>query len=292
MTVNQALRQAEDTLRQAGVGSPGTDACVLMAHVLGETLSHLPTRFRSELGSAEQERFDALVSRRALREPLAYITGDTWFMGLQFHCDPRAFVPRPDTEILVETVLKQIGEMGAATADEPVLIAEIGTGTGCIAISLAHHLAAARLFASDVSAEAVELARENARLNGVEARVQFACGPDLEPLKAAGLLDRIAVLVSNPPYIPVGEVPTLEPEVSQAEPRVALEGGHDGLEFYRRILPQVASLPSLRLVAFEFGVEEDEPLGRLFEELLPGWSWHVEMDLAGLPRVIWAARKA
>ena len=136
------------------------------------------------------------------------------------------------------------------------------------------------------------MARENARLNGVEARVHFACGPDLEPLKDAGLLDRIAVLVSNPPYIPAGEVPMLEPEVSQAEPRVALEGGHDGLEFYRRVLPQVASPPSLRLVAFEFGVEEDEPLGRLFEELLPGWSWHIEPDLAGLPRVIWAARKS
>jgi release factor glutamine methyltransferase len=286
MTILEALRTTEDTLRTAGVGSPGTDACLLVAHALGDTLSHLPTRLREELAAEAAARLEPLVARRAAREPLAYVLGDTEFMSLRFLCDSRAFVPRPDTETLVEVVLEAV-----RAADRPaVRIAEIGTGTGCIAISLAHYLPQAQVIATDASPEALSLARENVLLNGVQDRVTLLEGRDLDPLLAAGVSDEIEVLVSNPPYIPSPEVPTLEPEVSAAEPRLALDGGPDGLDFYRRVLPQLAQWPALWLVAFEFGYDQEDAVAEIVRRHLEGWTIAVRKDLAGLPRVV-VARK-
>jgi release factor glutamine methyltransferase len=283
MTVREALREAAGALAGAGIVGAGTDACLLMAHALGDTPGHLPVRMRQELGAAELAGFRELVARRGGREPLAYVTGETEFMGLRFHCDARALVPRPDTEVLVEAVL-------ARAPRGELLVAEIGTGTGCIAVSLAHFLPRARVVATDASSEALALAAANVALNGLQARVALLEGYDLGPLEGAGLLGQVGVLVSNPPYIPDAEVPGLEPEVSAAEPRLALCGGPDGLDWYRRVLPRLAGLPRLELVGLEFGVGQAEALLALAAGALPGWRLEVTCDLAGLERAVTARR--
>lgn len=281
MTVREALHEAEEKLRTAGVGSPGTDACLLMAQALNVPLSTLPTRFRELLAPQWAAQFTSLVERRCAREPLAYILGDTEFMSLRFVCRPGVFIPRPDTETLVEAALEVLGPLPGSP-----LIAELGTGSGCIAVSLAHFLPQAQLIATDRSSAALDLARENAQLNGVAGRVRFLQGPDLEPLTEAGMLGELTALVSNPPYIPRGEIAGLEPEVSVAEPKLALDGGGDGLDFYRRVLPQLGGLANMRLAAFEFGVGQEETLAELARACLPTWHVEVLFDLAGLPRVL------
>ncbi len=290
MTAREALRATEKVLVAAAIGSPGVDACILLAHVLGDTLAHLPTRLSEPLTAPDQARFDALTARRARREPLAYITGETEFMGLPFRCDPRAFVPRPDTETLVEATLQALAPR--APRDAPLALADIGTGTGCIAISLAHFLPTARVHAVDCSADALALARENAALNQVAARVSFLHGEGLRPLVAAGVAGEIIALVSNPPYIPSGEIAGLEPEVSLGEPRVALDGGSDGLDYYRALLGALGPFASLELVAFEFGIDQEGPLAALVHDRLPGWHVALFDDLSALPRALVATRTA
>lgn len=289
MTVNEALKEAETTLLDAGITSPRADAHILLAHVLADTLSHLPTRLREPLDELTETQLGRLVARRVAREPLAYITGETEFMGLRFKCDARALVPRPETETLVETVLDCLPSVGGAPSPDfppSPLIADIGTGAGCIAVSLAHFLPDARVFATDASADALDLARENAALNDVADRMSFLHGADLQPLFEAGIADEVSVLVSNPPYIPTSVLPTLEPEVSKREPRVALDGGPDGLDFYRRVLPRLPKLPSLRLVALEFGVSQGDDVAELVERHLRGWRTELRRDLSGAPRVV------
>lgn len=294
MTTREALHAAETELREACVRSAGVDSSILLAHALGDTLAHLPTRLSEPLADEVHASFRALVARRLIREPLAYIVGDTEFMGLRFKCDERAFVPRPDTELLVEAALRALapGWNGKPVETPPALIADVGTGAGCIAVSLAHYLPCARLLATDASREALALARENAVLNDVERRVRFLHGPDLAPLYAAGRAEELTALVANPPYVPTDDVVKLEPEVSEREPLIALDGGADGLGFYRRTLPQLAQLPALRLVAFEFGYAQDEALLGLVGRHLEGWEARILHDLADLPRVVVASRGA
>jgi release factor glutamine methyltransferase len=281
MTVREALREAAGELARAGIAGGATDARLLMAHALGDTPAHLPVRFGQALAPGDLARFQGLVARRVAREPLAYVTGGTEFMGLRFHCDARAFVPRPDTETLVEAVLARV-------PSSEVLVAEIGTGTGCIAVSLAHFMPRARVVATDASAQALALAAENVALNGLEDRVRLLGGQDLAPLAEAGVLGQVGVLVSNPPYIPDGDVAGLEPEVSAAEPRLALCGGPDGLDWYRRVLPQLGTLPRLRLVGLEFGVGQAAGVLGIVAEALPGWEAGVTRDLGGLERAVTA----
>lgn len=287
MTVREALREAEEMLTHARVPSPEVDARIVLAHALGVRLSQLAVLLSREVTETEASRLSALLARRAAREPLAYVVGETEFMGLPFRCDARAFVPRPDTETLVEFAARAIIRVFSRGAQ--VTVADVGTGTGCIAVSLAHLLPGAQIIATDTSRDALELARGNAALNGVADRVRFLHGPDLEPLRQAGLMASIQALVSNPPYIPSADIPDLEPEVSRSEPMVALDGGADGLTTYRALLDGVGEMPRLGVVAFEFGIGQEESVPELLRAALPGWGSEVVRDLADLPRVVVAA---
>jgi release factor glutamine methyltransferase len=277
MTVREGIGHAEAQLHAAGIAPARAEASMLMAEALGDTLPHLPTRTREELAPEPAARLHDMLIRRAAREPLAYILGWTEFMGLRFACDPRALIPRPDTETLVETVVERLRDVPSP------LIAELGTGTGCIAISLAHLLPSARLIATDLSPDALALAQENAAALGVAERITFLQGPYAEPL--APFAASLTAIVSNPPYIPSGDIAALEPEVAESEPRLALDGGPDGLTFYHTLLPPLASFPSLRLVALEFGLGQEQALPTLLRQHLPQWSVEVIPDLSHLPRV-------
>ncbi len=290
-TVRGALRETQETLAAARIRAPQAEARLLLAHALGDTPGHLPTRLASPLEPGVETELGRMVARRIAGEPLAYITGETEFMGLRFKCDARALVPRPDTEIMVEVVLEKIAAAPGLSARDPLLIVDLGTGTGCIAVSLAHRLPRARVIATDISCEALELAAENAALNGVQERVQLLCGAYLEPLVSAELAAEIRVLVSNPPYVSDSQFSLVEPEVSRHEPGVAIHGGVSGLDFYEQMLPQIlATLPACERVVLEFGFAQEEAVAALVTTHLPGWRIELRRDLSGIERVLCAAR--
>lgn len=220
MTIREALRLAEARLEQAGVPDADVDAAYLLASVLKEDTLAMRINGHRELAEPQQAAFDALCDRRAAREPLQYILGETEFMGLTFHVEPGVLIPRADTEILVEKALAWM-KPGARVLD-------IGTGSGAIAVSLAKLGRPAQVTAVDVSDRALEIARRNAERNG--AAVEFVKSDCFSALKGR----KYDMIVSNPPYISEDEMQGLMPEVAR-EPELALFGGADGLDFYRRI---------------------------------------------------------
>lgn len=220
MTIREALRLAEARLEQAGVPDADVDAAYLLASVLKEDTLAMRINGHRELAAPQQAAFDALCDRRAAREPLQYILGETEFMGLTFHVEPGVLIPRADTEILVEKALAWM-KPGARVLD-------IGTGSGAIAVSLAKLGRQAQVTAVDVSDRALEIARRNAERNG--AAVEFVKSDCFSALKGR----KYDMIVSNPPYISEDEMRGLMPEVTR-EPELALFGGADGLDFYRRI---------------------------------------------------------
>lgn len=220
MTIREALRLAAVRLEQAGVPDADVDAAYLLASVLKEDTLAMRINGHRELAAPQQAAFDALCDRRAAREPLQYILGETEFMGLTFHVEPGVLIPRADTEILVEKALAWM-KPGARVLD-------IGTGSGAIAVSLAKLGRQAQVTAVDVSDRALEIARRNAERNG--AAVEFVKSDCFSALKGR----KYDMIVSNPPYISENEMRGLMPEVTR-EPELALFGGADGLDFYRRI---------------------------------------------------------
>lgn len=220
MTIREALRLAAARLEQAGVPDADVDAAYLLASVLKEDTLAMRINGHRELAAPQRAAFDALCDRRAVREPLQYILGETEFMGLTFHVEPGVLIPRADTEILVEKALAWM-KPGARVLD-------IGTGSGAIAVSLAKLGRQAQVTAVDVSDRALEIARQNAERNG--AAVEFVKSDCFSALKGR----KYDMIVSNPPYISEDEMRGLMPEVTR-EPELALFGGADGLDFYRRI---------------------------------------------------------
>jgi release factor glutamine methyltransferase len=214
MTVRAALSHAADYLDRHGVPTPSVDAEWLLADVLGLSRSALQLERRRRLTAEEQARFDALVERRAGREPLAYVLGEWGFRNLTVKVDPRALIPRPETEIVVERCLALLD----GTARPQVL--DVGAGSGAIALAIADEHPGAVVTAFEVSPGALALARENFDRAGVNGRVRLLAGDLVE-----GFGDhRYDLVVSNPPYVTPAEIATLEPEVREWEPRLALVG--------------------------------------------------------------------
>lgn len=282
-TLRAELTSAEDRLRRAGVPDPELDAELLLAHVLGTDRAGILTRARDPLGSELARRYEELVQRRERRQPLQYLTGTQEFYGLEFAVDPRVLIPRPETEGLVEAVLRLKPAEGARVVD-------LGTGSGCIAVTLAVECPQVRLFAVDRSPAALDVARANALRHGVEQRIEFSTG-DLGRVPAVWR-GRMDIVASNPPYVTEEEWSTLQPEVRDHEPRDALVSGRSGLEAYRRLAP--AAFDMLR------------PEGRLVVELGYGQVSRVEAllraagftgvesfpDLRGIQRLLVARREA
>jgi release factor glutamine methyltransferase len=278
MTAAALLADAAATLAAAGVDSPGSDAERLLRHVLGwdrATLLASPDRAVPE---AEAERFRALVQRRAAREPLQYIVGTQAFWKHEFVVTPDVLIPRAETELLVEVALEQVRGV-----ERPVIV-DVGTGSGCVALSIAAERPDAEVQATDVSGPALEVARENARRLGLEGRVAFHQGHLLEPL--SGL--EVHLIVSNPPYVDPSEHEALAPEVRDHEPRRALFPPGDALSVYRRLVPGSARL--LRAggaLAVEIAPSIRGDVVRLFTEA--GFAdATARADLAGRPRVVCA----
>lgn len=276
VTVLEIIQRSTTFLAQKGVDSPRLQIELLLAHVLQMPRLKLYLNFQRELAEDELQRLRELVKRRGQREPLQHIVGSTSFCGVEIKCSTAALVPRPETELLAERAWKCL-----QTLDAPTVI-EIGTGTGCIAIAIVKHAPTARLLAYELSPQAAILARENIEMNAVADRVQLVEGDAF----AATIAQRVSLIVSNPPYISSDEIAALDPEVRDFDPHMALDGGTDGLDFYRRIAAHAASwLTPDGKVMLEFGDGQEVALKNVFERE----KWVVEEivpDYSARPRIL------
>ena len=227
-SIIELLRAGSTRCERAGVPDARRDAAWLLAAVLGTSPARLHLDGAAPVGAEARDRFEAWCERRCRREPLQYILGTQAFRSAEVRVDPRVLIPRPETERVVDLCL-QVHEGGP--------IADVGTGSGAIAIALAAERPEEAVVATDVSAPALALAAENARRAGA-ANISFGAGDLLAPL--GPMLETLRLVVCNPPYVRTGDLETLEPEVRDWEPRLALDGGPDGLSFYRRLAPEAA----------------------------------------------------
>jgi len=286
MDSGTALRQLAARLKTAGMDEAQTKAEWLLAHVLGGGRLDVYTHPERSLTPDQAARLRQLGRRLAAGEPLQYVLHTAEFFGRSFQTDGRALIPRPETELLFTAALDAPCLTGERRRSAP-RVADVGTGTGCLAISLALERPEARIWAVDVSADALALARENAQRHGVTARIEFVQGGLLDPIAPASL----DLVVSNPPYVPTAEWRELPRDIRDHEPRAALDGGADGLAVLAPLIVQAADklAPGGWLV-----LEIGEDQGRRVRDLMKraGFvSMKVRQDLAGWDRVVVGRKK-
>ncbi len=283
-TVGGLLQWTEQFFGQKGVESPRLDAQILLAHILGCDRIHIYTRFSEEVGEDRRSRFRELVRRRVEGCPVAYLVGRKEFYKLSFEVSPAVLIPRPATESLVVRALEVLKPMAAPR------VLDVGTGSGCIAVSIAKQHPGATIMAVDVSGEALAIARRNAERHGVASRIQFVAGDLYANLTGTGPFD---LVLSNPPYIPSATIPELASGVRDHEPRLALDGGPDGLAVFARLISGAPGrLASGGWLLVEIGFDQEADAVRQLAAvtgLVPGPTIR---DADGHPRVVTARRAA
>ena len=293
--IRAALKEGMARLRAANVSSHTLAAELLLMHALGRDRTWLYTHPEAPLEADQAQQYLALVARRAAGEPVQYLTGKQEFWGLEFKVTPAVLIPRPETEHVMEVALARLGPRGfkvhldTGAPRETLRVADVGTGTGCLAVALAYELPHAEIFATDISAQALEIARENAVRHKVADRVNFMQADLLEPFVSAS--ERFDLIVSNPPYVARADAAKLQREVRDHEPHAALFGGLSGTEIYARLIEQAGSLlRSGGLLVVELGYNSADHV-RSILTLENGWT-NVAFtnDLAGIPRVAAAER--
>ena len=279
LKMNTLIKQREARLAAAGSGNAKRAVEELAAHVLG--CKPLEIYFR-DITPEQQAELEKLIVRAEQGEPIQYIIGHVDFRGLEIHCDPRALIPRPETELLVETVLSSIGNRQSS-----IIIADVGTGTGCIALALLAELPNAEVTGVDISSEALALAHENAERLGLSERFQ-PLGNNLLDGFAEASLD---IVVSNPPYILSDVCKTLDASVRDFEPKLALDGGADGLDLIRPLVEQAARVlkPGGRLF-LEIGYDQGDAVFQCLGKA--GFAKvRVVKDMAGLDRIVYGEKR-
>lgn len=259
-TVQKVLNWTVGYFTSKNIPESRLSAELLLAHVLHCKRIELYLQFERILSKAELAGYRSFIQRRAQREPVQYILGETEFMGLPFQVSPAALIPRPDTELLVGCAIEFLKEAGLLQAR----ILDIGTGSGCIAVSLAKNFPGAALWAVEKSSEALALARENARLN--DTHIEFVESDFFEYY--ANFDDKFNIIVTNPPYISDPDWSGVQPEVRQFEPAAALRGGEDGMDFYRRLVPLIDNLLETNgAVLLETGYNQAREVARMLENI-------------------------
>ena len=278
------LTEARAQLQAAGVDSAALEARLLLAYAIDVAPKSLLAEPDQEVPADAELRFREALGRRLNREPLFYITGEREFYGLPFYVDARALIPRPETELLVEEAIAAVEDMGDAhDKGAGLLIADIGTGSGCIVVATATVLTGARFIATDISAEAVEVARANAERHGVADRITFGVGDLLEPLS-----EPMDIIIGNPPYIPAENLPALQAEIRDHEPRVAVDGGEGGMTIAERLVRGTPDyLRAGGRLLMEVGYGQAPLMVDVAMEVFPeGTVVDMALDLAGILRVV------
>jgi release factor glutamine methyltransferase len=282
-SIAEAIVEAAQALRRAGLAEARRAAGSLLAHVISRDRTFLITHAERVLDADELRRFRAAVERRAAGEPLQYITGRQEFFGLDFEVTPDVLIPRPETELLVETALELLTETSA-----PALFCEVGTGSGCIAVTLLHEQQQLRGVALDISPPALRVAARNAARHQVSERLSLVASDCFSALDASA---RFSMIVSNPPYVAESALDTLQREVREHEPRVALTPGGDGLRIIKRIIEDAPRfLNSGGHLLLEIGYDQHEAIPALFDAAV----WRllgIRKDLQGIPRTVVARKK-
>jgi release factor glutamine methyltransferase len=302
MDVRSALKKGITQLRNASVASPALAAELLLLHVMERERSWLYAHPEDNLSAEQLELYLSLIARRASGEPTQHLTGEQEFWGLTFEVTPNVLIPRPETEHLIEVSLDRLAlkQLRAGrrqnTTGIGIWIADVGTGSGCIAVALAKELAHAEIFATDISSDALAVARRNAEKHGVAERIHFVETSLLDALPRSAIPTHHAsphfdLIVSNPPYISRRDAPTLMREVRDHEPGLALYGGEEGYELYAPLIAQSAKLMNAGgILVLEIGFDSLPAVQPLLGA--PAWTnFGVTNDLAGIPRVV-AAEKA
>ena len=281
MTISKVLEETSRRILRR-------DAETLLLHVTGRDRAGLLAHPEAELSPEQIERIQELVVRRETHEPVQYLTGHQEFFGLDLRVTPEVLIPRPETELLVEAVVEWVHSRSAIGRVGQMLVVDVGTGSGAIALALAYALPKARVQGLDLSPAALAVAQGNAERLRLKEQVRFAESNLLELVSgdfAPGSLD---IVVSNPPYVPSSDAASLQPEVRDFEPHMALFAGEDGLEVYRRLVPQARqALREGGLLAMEFGFGQREDLRALLED----WrDLRFLDDYGGIPRIVLAER--
>ncbi len=280
MTVGESILDAVQRLSRAGIESPQVDAEWLLAEILSCSRSEVLLRAEAIISAGQLERLNKQLKRRSSREPLQHILGVVGFFGYEFRVSPAALIPRPETETLVELVLDLLTPFPS-----PVIL-DLGTGSGCVAISIAKRCPCANVIASDCSYPALQLAQQNAESLDVLSQIDFREADGLTSLAKGEQMD---LIISNPPYIPTREIAGLQPEVRYHDPHLALDGGGDGLMFYRMLAARARHhlKQGGKLVA-EFGDNQEQDVEELFRQA--GWPRvEIACDLSGRPRIVIAS---
>jgi len=285
-TILEMLQWGTSYLSEKGFDESLLNIELLLCHVLRLKRIQLYTNFDKPLNDEELSSFKALFQRRLLHEPLQYISGKTEFMGLEFAVDRRVLIPRPETEVVVEQAIRYTKEHFPGQA---LRILDIGTGSGCIAVSLAALLENASVVAVDKSSDAIDLARLNAEKNGVERRITFSVH-DVFGVSENDFSSKFQLVVSNPPYISKAEFNELQPEIKEFEPSFAVTDGGDGLSFYRRIAKIGSSfLDRMGAIIVEHAYNQSESVKNIFAEA--GWAdIRLFSDYSGKARGVLAAK--
>lgn len=281
MRLTEILAWAIGELKKNNIEDPRLEAQILLSYALALKRTDFVTRGDCELGQRERENVDAVLERRIKGEPTAYIVGNQKFMSLDFFVDRSVLIPRPETELLVEAAVKTIRSHPASMSPNPFspAIVDVGTGSGCIAVCLAKQLPDATVVGIDSSPEAVRIAKKNAHYHQVGDRCRFIFGNLLDPIN-----DKVDMIISNPPYVPTAEIAALQPEIRDWEPRQALDGGEDGLDYIRQIIYHAPIyLSPSGLLLFEFGYGQAQKIidqaKSLFREI------KIIKDYAGIERI-------
>lgn len=284
----ELLNGATESLREGGVENPRLNAELLLAHALKGSRERLYMDLNEEVRDEEGAIFQELLQRRLSGEPLQYLLGRQEFRSIEFHVDSRVLIPRPETELLVD---EAIGILSCLPAEKTPLVLDVGTGSGALAVSLLKERSNIFVVATDISEEALGVAMQNARETGVARALALVGGDLFGPfrLRREGLFD---LILSNPPYVGREELEGLPREIRQYEPRVALNGGRDGLDFHRALIREAwCYLRSGGWLLLEMGAGQRERVERLLHE--EGSFSHVEVrkDFAGIDRVIKAQKR-
>jgi release factor glutamine methyltransferase len=283
-TIARALREAVESLRASSVADARREAATLLAATINCDRAFLIAHSDDALAGDQLAQFRVRVCRRAAGEPLQYITGHQEFYGLDFEVTPAVLIPRPETELLVETALELLRDAGDARGARAPFICDVGTGSGCVAIALLHERRDARAVAVDISQDALRVAARNAARHRVFERLALVASDCFDALDAA--LCRFDLIASNPPYVAVRDLDGLQREVREHEPRVALTPGGDGLSLIRRLVEDAPRFLVPRgHLAFEIGFEQHEAVRQLIDPRI--WTLlDIRRDLQGIPRTV------
>jgi release factor glutamine methyltransferase len=289
MTVLEILNWSTNYLKDHQTENPRLNAELLLCHSLGLSREELYTRFHRPIREGEKATLERLINRRLSGEPLQYILGRQEFWSIDLKVDPRVLIPRPETELLVEQSLSIISKTPFKNL---LFVLEIGTGSGAVAISLAKEVREIFLVATDISWEALMLARENAKTSGVLHQIQFVHGSLVAPFRVMKEREPFDLILFNPPYIADSEMEGLAREVRDYEPRIALSGGEDGLAFYRSLISQApVYLKKRGWLLLELGQFQGEGISELFQNEGDFLKPEFIQDLSGIERVVRAQKK-